>query len=180
MGQFVLGFKPNQYSPRVLPKVTTIKNFLRLLMVFLLVQTVASLGCSSERRTDLLSPVEREWLTAHDGKIRYALNPDYPPFGFYDQNGVSRGLTADYFKLLERKLHFRFKEVKVASWNEIIIKAKNREIDVFGNADDMPERRQYLLFTEPYYEAAIVILVRSDKKGYNSIAKLQGILDRYS
>ena len=104
-------------------------------------------------------------MTAHDGKIRYAPNPDYPPFGFYDQNGVSRGLTADYIKLLERKLHFRFKEVKVASWNEIIIKAKNREIDVFGNADDMPERRKYLLFTEPYYEAAIVILVRSDKKG---------------
>ena len=66
---------------------------------------------------DLLTLEEQQWLSEHEGKIRYAPNPNYPPIAFVDEDGTFKGITADYIKLIEQKLDFTFERVYYDSWN---------------------------------------------------------------
>lgn len=48
-------------------------------------------------------------------------------------------MAADYISLLEKKLKIRFTIVRLKSWQEVLKKAKHREIDLFGAATESPQ-----------------------------------------
>ena len=130
---------------------------------------------ASADEKDILSQKERQWLIKHEGKIRYAPLPNYPPVEFVDSEGTHQGVTADYLRLIEQKLGFRFAKVQVNSWNEIIKKAKKGEIDVIGSLQNTPERREYLRFTKPYLEIPNVIIVREEYHRPLTLEKMEGM-----
>jgi len=124
---------------------------------------------------DILFPEERQWLIKHDGKVRYAPLPNYPPIEFVDSEGTHQGLTPDYLRRIEQELNFRFAKVQVKSWNEIIEKAKQGEIDVIGSIQNSPERREYLRFTKSYLEIPNVIIVREEYHRPLTLEKMEGM-----
>ncbi len=125
--------------------------------------------------TDPLTPEERAWLQKHDRKIKFATADDYPPFDFTDNNGAYAGLSADYIRLIEKKLGFKFKIVYLKNWDEIVEKAKLGEIDVTSSAQKNPERSKYMLFTKPYTEVHSVIIVRKEVAKSFSLGKMTGM-----
>jgi PAS domain S-box-containing protein len=124
---------------------------------------------------DFLSPEERQWLQEHDGKIRVAPDPYYPPLEYFDEKGIFKGIAADYLKLIENKLQCKFRIVRLDSFEEILEKARYREIDVVNTIINTPERSQYLLFAPPYIQIPNVLVVRYDFKHNITIKDLKGI-----
>jgi PAS domain S-box-containing protein len=122
---------------------------------------------------DPLTTAERAWLKAHP-VIRLAPDPDFPPVEYFAGNGVYKGITADYVALMEKKLGIRIEIVRLRNWDEIISKAKSRQIDAYV-ATKTPQRTEYLLFSRPFLEFPVVIIAREKVKGPLTLEKLTGM-----
>ena len=112
-----------------------------------------------------MTPEERAWLSEHDGKIRLAPDPDARPIDFIDEKGKFQGLALDYVRLIEKRLKFNFNIVHHKTWEEVIRKAKDKEVDVLCTFTKNEQRAQWMLFTEPYIVIPTVILTREEFKG---------------
>jgi len=119
-----------------------------------------------------LTARERQWLSLHDGTIRIGITV-IPPQVLKGGAQYS-GLSIDYIRLLERKLGCGFKLVPHPTWNDVIQAARVRSIDMIFAAQETPERRNYLLFTEPYLELPNMIVVRKDRKGGADLKEMSG------
>jgi len=108
--------------------------------------------------SDPLTAQERTWVAAHP-VIRLAPDPDFAPVEYLDENGAYRGITRDYLAVLQKKLGIRIDIVRLRNWDEIISKAKKREIDVYV-ASKTPQRAEYMLFTKPFLQFPLVIIAR--------------------
>jgi PAS domain S-box-containing protein len=106
-----------------------------------------------------LTEAEIAFLETHP-VIRLAPYADYPPVEFVDERGVHRGMVADYLALVEQLVPIRFERVRTESWQEILDRARVRQVDLIGLAAETPERRAYLLFTSPYLDLPAVIIAR--------------------
>lgn len=119
-----------------------------------------------------LTPQEQAWLADHP-VIRLAPDPDFPPIEYLDNNGHYRGIAADYVALIEQKLGIRIQIVRLASWDEVLEKARTREIDMFGAASESPQRAEYMAFTRPHIILPGVIITREDGEDQLALPDLQ-------
>ena len=120
-----------------------------------------------------LSPEEIRWLRQHGSELTVAPDPHYPPVEFFDENDVFRGISADYLALIQEKLDTEFKIVRLDNFQDILDKARSREIDIILSAIDTEGRRSYLDFTTPYIEIPNVIVVRQDDTRHLSVSDLE-------
>ena len=100
---------------------------LLVLSVFLL---FISIGCLNKDTADPLTKEERLWLSEHDGKIRLGHDPNAKPIDYIDKNGHFQGLAADYVHLIENRLNFKFDILRIKTWDEVLKKAKTKDVDV--------------------------------------------------
>lgn len=140
---------------------------------------------SSYRRdtTISLTSREREFLSEHP-IIRVAIDPDWYPMDFVDENGVHRGISADYLDRLSEIIGIRFKPDTDADWTTAMNRVKNRKLDMFAMAAATPERVEYASFTRPYIYSPMVIVTRDDQgfiDGETGLAgKLVGVAEGYA
>lgn len=99
----------------------------------------------------------------------------WPPFEVFTRDGQFQGIAADYLTQLETLLGIRFEIVTTLSWDDVLNKARTREIDVLPSAVSTPERLQYLLFTEPYVRSPMVMVTRDQVEFIADTALLQGM-----
>ncbi len=132
------------------------------------------LAASSSQPAVALTAEERAWLADHP-EIRLAPDPDFPPIEFIDDDGNYQGIAADYAALVERRLGIQLKIVNLASWDEVLEKARRREIDMFGAAAKTPQRAEYMHFTRPHIELPGAILVRKEVQGKLSLEDLRDL-----
>jgi PAS domain S-box-containing protein len=125
------------------------------------------------KSADPLTATERAWLKDHP-VIRLAPDPDFPPVEYFAGNDGYSGITADYVALIEKKLGIRIEIVRLRNWDEIISRAKSRQIDVYV-ATKTPQRTEYMLFTRPFLEFPVVIIAREKVKGPLTLEKLTGM-----
>lgn len=119
-----------------------------------------------------LTVEEKEWLKVHP-IIRVTSEPDYAPFDF-QLNGKPVGYSIDYVELVSERLGIEIEFVK-GSWNNLLLKAKQKKIDLVHSIfDATPERREYLLYSKPYKETVNAIIARSDTRDIRSISDLSG------
>ena len=118
---------------------------------------------------------ERAWLNTHSGKIRLAPSPGWEPMEFVDENGAYKGLVADYMHLIEERLGFKFVIIRAKTWYEVLQMAKNRKIDVISAGYDTPERREFMIWTEPYIEVPEVIVTRKSWEGELTLDDMKGM-----
>ncbi len=121
-----------------------------------------------------LSAHDSAWLAKHQ-VIRVAPDPDFPPIEQFDENGTFIGIAADYTALVEKNLGIRFHIVRYKTWDEILQKAKNREVDMLSAAGQTPGRSEYLLFSSPHIVLPGVIIVRTEVKKNLTINDLHGL-----
>lgn len=111
-----------------------------------------------------LTKDEQAFLRAHP-VIRVAIDPDWYPLEFVDENGRFGGISADYLALLEARLGIRFEPATDLTWMRAMELLRARELDMFSMAAQTPERSTYALFTEPYIRSPMVI-VTTDQVDY--------------
>ncbi len=96
-----------------------------------------------------LSKSERDFIEAHP-TILVANEIDWPPFDFVNKNGNASGFSIDYFRLVAAKVGLRVNWVNGYTWEQLLLKGREREIDVFPVIIKNAERQNYLLFSDVY------------------------------
>ena len=124
-------------------------------------------------RTPELTADERAWLDQHD-RIRVGPAPNFPPIEFFDETGSFSGIAADYAALFEERLGIEFEIQRLPAWNDVVEATLRREIDVWLEAAENEERREYMLFTEPYLFVPSLIIVRDDEHDDLTVEDLAG------
>ena len=89
-----------------------------------------------------------------------------------DDAGNYRGIIADYMHLLEKKLNFKFKLVRADSWSDVLKMARERRVDVISAGVASEARRQYMDWTEPYFQSPIAIISKKSLKGQLDIQRV--------
>jgi PAS domain S-box-containing protein len=144
------------------------------LLVFLFLVSFFAASMVWAASTVDLTQREKDWLAAHP-VIRMAPDPDFPPIEWFDENGKFTGIAAEYVAIVERNLGFKFTIVRCASWDEILEKAQNHEIDMLSAAAQTPVRGEYLNFTEPHLVFPGVIITRTTVREKLSLTDLSGM-----
>jgi two-component system sensor histidine kinase/response regulator len=109
-----------------------------------------------------LSEIESQWIKNHP-VIKVGADQNWPPFDYADEQGLHQGIASDYLTLLSEILGIRF-HVTADKWDNVINGVKGGGLDMLACASNTEERREYLLFTEPYIEIDTVIVVRKEQQ----------------
>lgn len=131
-------------------------------------------GLLEERSSVLLSREEQVWLASHADSLVLGsyLNS---PMSFVNESGEFSGIAADYARLLERKLEFRFRKAPITSIRELLQDLREGRVDVASGLTRTPERSEYLLFSEPYVRIPTVIVVRQGTWRTLSLEEMGGL-----
>jgi PAS domain S-box-containing protein len=121
-----------------------------------------------------LTPQEKEWLAQHP-VVSVAPDPDFPPIEWFDKNGKFTGIAADYVTLVQKQLGITFKIVRYSSWDEVLNRVRNRDVDMLSAAAQTPQRSEYLLFSEPHVVMPGVIITRKEVRDNMKLGDLKGM-----
>ncbi len=122
-----------------------------------------------------LSSEEHAWI-ARNSKIRVSGPQAFPPFQYFDEDGVFKGMASDYIFFIAEMVGLEVEVVKKQPWSEILKKIENKEIDMLTCAAVTPEREAYLMYTKPYLSFPLIIISRKDApfiSGVDSLHKLK-------
>ena len=139
-------------------KPMTGSRFARLRAVLLLTAYLSAPVSAAEIALD---PDEQRWVTNHP-TVRIAPDPDFAPIEFIDPDGQYQGIAADYLELVQARLPVNFEVVALSSWDEVLVQARERDVDMFGAATASPQREEYMAFTVPHIRLPGVIITRND------------------
>ena len=120
----------------------------------------------------LLSPEHKKYLQKK-GVITMCVDPDWMPFESL-QHTKHIGISADYFKIIERRLNIPIKLVPTGSWLETLEFARQRKCDIISMAMRTKNREMFLNFTTPYFEIPTVIATKNDVSFIEDLQHLKG------
>ena len=139
---------------------TPVLNLL-LLVVFFGVSPTSVQASSS---TLALSEDEKLWLADHP-TIRLAVDIDWSPFEYIDDDNNYVGMASEYISLVGDKLGIDFQVEKEKPWSEVVESVKSGELDMYSCVVSTEQRREYVNFSAPYLSFPMVI-VTSDQVAY--------------
>jgi PAS domain S-box-containing protein len=140
-------------------------------LALLLLLAVSAFSSALDSR---LTGEEREWLRKHP-VIRVAPDPDFAPIEWIDEQGDIRGIAADYIDIMTELLGIRFEVVACENWDEVLRKARSREVDMLSAAARSPRRSEFLRFSRPHIELPGVIITRTDVTEALDMEKLKNL-----
>ncbi len=121
---------------------------------------------------DPLSPTERAWIDAN-GPIRYAPDPDYPPFEFV-QDGEIKGINLDFLNRMSRNLDIEFEIVLYDNWTRVLEAMQAREVHMLGSLAQTEDRETYMDFIGPYMSLGEVFYVNVGRTDLVAVDALSG------
>ena len=127
-------------------------------------KTIQDIGLTAE---------EKSWLIDHD-TFHLGVDPSWPPFEFFDDDGVYSGVSSGFVEIIAARLGVTMSPLEGLSWLQVMEKAKAGEIDILPAVSQTPEREKYLNFTKPYISFPVVIATRKDAAFVDSLASLEG------
>ena len=90
-------------------------------------------------------------------KIVVGLDDEYPPMGFKNDKNEIVGFDVDLAKAAVKKLDMEV-EFKAIDWSSKEAELKSGRVDVLWNGLDItPERKENMLFSDPYMDNRQVI-----------------------
>ncbi|WP_161974441.1 transporter substrate-binding domain-containing protein [Piscinibacter terrae] len=129
-------------------------------------------GASVQR--DLpLTEAQRSWLAAHP-VIRVGMDTARAPIESLGADGKYQGITVEFLNRVEEMLGVRFEYLPPQDLSTLLEKAGRREVDMFGSLVITPERRESLLFTEPFITTPVVIFAPLQSKLSGGLSSLAG------
>ncbi len=121
----------------------------------------------------LLTVQEQRWIADHR-EIVVCPDPEYPPFEFYDDAGQYSGITADYLRIIENKTGLIIIDTRQAGFSTCVDMVRSHEADILGAVFTSDLRRDYLNYTDPYYQPPLVIVTRDTGSPEMTLDNLNG------
>ena len=106
-----------------------------------------------------LTESEKAWLAEHP-HITIGGDASWAPIDYVDAEGRYQGITADYLKLIEKRLKISFQAKTELPWSEMLEQARKREIDTVANVVKTEERSRFLNFSTPYFSCPYITVTR--------------------
>ncbi len=144
----------------------TVKKYV---LTFLLLGMAALLiaGCGESDKDNSWSKVEK------NGEFVLGLDDSFPPMGFRDENGAIVGFDVDIAKEVCSRLNIELK-LQPINWDAKEQELNSGKIDCIWNGFTITEeRKNNLLFTEPYMNNRQVLIVSADA-AFQTQADLKG------
>ena len=145
-------------------------NRMKYYSICVLIVTILFSSISWAEKT-VLTLEEKQWLSEHK-IIRIAPDPYFPPIEQIDKDKNYIGIAAEFMKIIESELGIEFQVIHCKDWDEVLQKAKNREVDMLPAAAQTPQREKYMLFSSPYLVFPGVIINTKDSGDIKSIEQL--------
>ena len=102
-----------------------------------------------------LNNKEKEYLQKKK-IIKMCIDPNWMPLEKIE-NGQHIGISAEYIKLIEKKIDIPIKLISTDSWNQSLQYAKEKKCDILSLIMETPQRKTFLNFTKPYVKIPLVI-----------------------
>ena len=154
-----------------------------MLRAFPLACVVLCFGFVSPAWAIELTDDERDHL-AKMGRITMCVDPSWMPYEKIDENGSHIGIAADFMAVASKKLGVPIELVPTASWQESLEFAQERTCDILSLLNKTEDRAKYLNFTEPYIDAAVVLVARDEVlylSGFGDLAdRTLGVVEGYA
>jgi two-component system, NarL family, sensor histidine kinase EvgS len=157
----------NIIASRKTLQVASRKNrpiLMALLLVVVLISTLFALTNPGRAVEIFLTEDEKAWLAEHP-EIRLAVDIDWAPFEFVDDQNRYQGMAADYIRLVESRLGIRLKVASKRPWPKMVQAVKSRQLDAFSLVVKTPQRESFVNFTGPYLSFPMVIFTL-EKEAY--------------
>ena len=121
---------------------------------------LATIKRSLDNKIINLTEKEKEYIQ-NKKSIKMCIDPNWLPFEKIE-NQKHIGVTADYFKIVEKYLDTSIELVPTSSWSQSIEFATQRKCDIFSLAMETKIRKKYMNFTTPYIKGPLVLATKSD------------------
>jgi ABC-type amino acid transport substrate-binding protein len=111
-----------------------------------------------------------------------AVDPLFHPYEFIDNDGVYKGMSADYLKLIEIRTGFTFEVMEGLTWPEAYDMALKGQADLLPCIGITEERQNVFFFTDDYfqYQRAIFSLEDSPFYSFNDLENISVGVQRNS
>ena len=127
------------------------KKFIALALVLVLCLSLAACGAKGATLADVKKA----------GKMTVATSPDFPPFESLENNEVV-GIEVEIMKLIAKDLGVEIEFVQM-DFDSVLVGIQAAKYDcAMSGITKSAEREKNMLFTNPYYNAAQVIVVKAD------------------
>ena len=128
---------------------------------------------SGENKQLQLTEKEQNWIKANP-KISVAMMKSYPPFSYLsEKDNKLKGLSVDLYSLLAAKTGLEFK-FEPGFWSNNLKKFKNKQVELIDGISYNQKRKDYTLYTDPYYKVPLVVYLRKDNNWYQDPKDLVG------
>lgn len=153
-----------------------VKKFFTLGLVVLLAVSLLVTGCSSKPAAEPQKPAEggqpaeqgQAQQPADQPVLRVGFNAAFPPFESVNDKGEFEGFDVDLANALGKELGMKVEFTDVA-WETIFAGLLAKKYDVIiSGVTITDERKEKMNFSDPYFEAGQVIMVRKDYDGIKS------------
>lgn len=125
------------------------------------------------QRKVILSEEERAWLKAHP-VIKVAIDPNWAPIEYFDDDGEPRGLSIQYLKQLEQRLGVTFQLEEEMPWVEAMQALKRGDVHLLPAVSITPQRREELGFTQSYHSFPVAIFSANNVAYVGGLNALRG------
>ena len=116
-------------------------------------------------------------------QITVCVDPNWMPYEKI-KNGKHIGIASEYMENISKKLHIPITLVPTKTWDESLVRFKERECDILSLVSPTPTRNTLMSFTTPYYNSSLVIATRMDKAFMSNMKDLNekkiGIIKGYA
>jgi len=116
---------------------------------------------------------EKTWLKANP-TITLGSDEQWAPYIIKDKDGNISGYDQDIIDLINKNTGANFKII-VGSWNDILIKAKKKQIDGLSTSAIHESRKEQFNFSKVYLSSKkVLITANNNPKNINSVDDLKG------
>ncbi len=106
---------------------------------------------------------EQRWLDAHP-RIKVAVNENFLPLTFFDEQGHLRGIGADVLARISLRTGLKFDVQRGGSVDDLIGQIESGKADILATAIPSAELEDQLRFTRPYLTNPFVLVVPARDK----------------
>lgn len=118
-----------------------------------------------------LTPEEAAYLETL-GLVRLCVDPDWRPYERITSDGRYSGIAADLLEMISFRSGVKFELVHTRDWEESIAFSRSGKCDVLSFLNQTPEREQWLIFTEPYFNDYNVFITLQEHEPITNPANL--------
>lgn len=142
---------------------------MRLLIIILFVFASHLFALSNTKLLNSLNNEEKEFLKVHT-TIIVSNEKDWAPYD-YNEQGIAKGYSVDYLKLLASKLNVEFK-FETDTWSNLIEKIKTKKIDIIHPISYIEKRKDYLYYANSVIDADLSIISTDSETEIKSLNDL--------